>query len=71
MNQELRNHVNAMLSGVEALSNIVTNAVEDTYKKMSPEDAAKFAKALKDGGIERIAKENAERLEQLKSKVNK
>lgn len=56
------------IKGIEAIAGIVMKNAEQLFSKMSPEDAANFAKALNDSNIE---KQVSEAMEQLRQTIRK
>jgi len=57
--------IEAMINGVKAMQSGIMDTMKATYEKMGPEQSKIFIKALQDGGIEKLAKENAEKVIEL------
>lgn len=56
----MKDYIDMMLKGVKGLQGNILSGMEETYEKLSAEHKETFLKTLQDGGIEDIAKQNAE-----------
>ena len=60
-----------MLNGVKAMQANILKSMTDTYAKLGEKEKEIFLKTLKDGGLEAIAKDNAEKVIELNKRFHK